>query len=377
MISRKQCCCLTLMAFAFMPFASLTPTREPRMTDSAWLEREIEALEDANPSRRRQAAEGLAGEQTGVQGLIACLDDRVEEIAMAASKSIAEVGVPALPAILDGLAAASDRKKKYSFAAIEQIALTHAGKRQKSEDLAQDVAENVSSEVKLSLASHLSDTSAEVREKAAIAIGLLGKPPAEAESQLLRMLRQRPSNQIAAAFSLCRFSSLSEASVRELSVLIDDANEEVKLAAIMAFVELGQQGKCAAPKLAAISNEAKSPIVLERCAMALGRAGDGSKCVVDSLLKQLTNGDGGVRLKAAEALERLDPGNADALLAATNELRSEDRSQRLAAATSLSAFEFAEGVRAALKFGARDTDPTVRRACRDALTTIEDLSKRR
>jgi HEAT repeat protein len=92
-------------------------------TESAEYETLIEKLVDSDPEVRKDAAEslGISRYEGAVMPLIKALDDENPDVRFHASKSLAEIGKPAVEHLVNALKGEEGNKKRYATFALKNI----------------------------------------------------------------------------------------------------------------------------------------------------------------------------------------------------------------------------------------------------------------
>jgi HEAT repeat protein len=304
---------------------------------------------------RRKAANTLAslGPDAGpaVAALLGALKDKDGEVRRYAARALAEVG----PAAVEGLLAAARTAPEGQTRALACLALGE------SRPVAGGTADAVVEALK--------DTDPAVREAAGVALGHMGEAAVPA---LRGAVKQKEPG---AALALGQVGSPgADAAVPDLVAALRGDSKELRVAAHHALVQIGP---AAVPALVAALKGAE---VREwySITIALGKMGPRAAAAVPALTAALQHEEKSVRILAANALARVQPGNeairavlGEAIPVLVEVLQGRDGTLRAWAAASLGSL----GVGAAsavplLTAALGDPDPDVRAAASDALSGV-------
>jgi HEAT repeat protein len=152
------------------------------------------------------------------------------------------------------------------------------------------------------LTTALDDPSVTVRLNAIAALSLMGNTAKAAVPQLLRALYDpHPEMREKAAIALGRMGQDAKPAVNGLAQVLNDSDPKLRVAAATALGQIGVAAKVAVPELIRLlqNPDAKLRSVAAR---ALGEIGEAASAAIPQLTKALNDGDKDVRLNAARAL---------------------------------------------------------------------------
>jgi HEAT repeat protein/S1-C subfamily serine protease len=230
--------------------------------DAGGLPKLLADLRSADAEVRARAAQAL-GElgpdaQTAIPALFKALDDRDENVARQAARSLRAIGAPT-PDDLDMLKGglhASRRKRGY---AVEALGMMGPAARSAVSGLVKVLRE---------------DTNTELRQQAARCLGQIGSAATtEGVRALSRALEDSEAVvREAAADALSKFGRQAKRAVPPLLARLKDRETAVRLAALSALAQIGPDAEEALPKLRPALKHA-DPEIRRRALELLGRLG--------------------------------------------------------------------------------------------------------
>jgi HEAT repeat protein len=145
-------------------------------------------------------------------------------------------------------------------------------------------------------------------------LGRMGPPAKEAVPELVKLLKA-PPNPFARTqilFALGQIGPDAKAALPELLELIKEQNDlNLRMAALNALKAMRADSKEVVTAMIAVLKEpAPNPILHHSAMDVLGQCGKEGKEAIPALLEGLKNGDGYYRLRAADALTKIDPDQA-------------------------------------------------------------------
>ena len=290
---------------------------------------------------RARAIEGLKalGEVSKLEVLLNDDSSRVQE---AAAKALGDLGPRGAPPLIAHLKA-----DKHCEGLLDSLA-------------------RIGRPVVPALADLLSDKTARVRLRAAVALGKIGPKAGAAVPALARLLSDDWTQiREQAARALANIGPDAKPAVPALALALSDAEEGV---ALKASVALGRIGMPAVPALVTVVQGPDRHHARFYASLALGDVGAPA---VPSLRVLLSAEDAIVREYSADALAAIGSAAGSGVPALTDALRDSDRAVRSAAARALGSIGWpAEGSLAQLASLLHDTDERVRTEAKQAIARI-------
>jgi HEAT repeat protein len=283
-----------------------------RMRDPVALEGLIQALNDEEKQVRIRAAEGLGkiGDPKAIEPLVAAMVyGFVDNTARYSSEALADIGQPALPALVNALRSKDRYQRGYAASALGRIGSTTAVgplvevlRSRDDEWVRREAAEALGRIGDAAafdpLVQGLRDSEDGVRSTAAVALGELGN--ARAEGPLIDALRRGNSTVCCMAAKALGKIGGEKGIAALTTVALESHDIDVECAAIEA---LGNMGQAAVTSLVGIFRAAIGAHVALVAALALARTGDPR--AVDTLKEGLQHSDEHVRHAARNALQSL------------------------------------------------------------------------
>ncbi len=229
-----------------------------------------------------------ADAEAAVSPLISALNDSDDAVTFNATRALAKVGLPAVPALIDASRNSASPVRIAALTALGEIGSTAndtmAAIRERLADDIEDVRcvaaisliRVIHRDVDL-LESALDDACHLVRQHAAAALGDLGPSGASAGQKLIRLLDDGDIDvRRQSAIALGRIRLVSPNAVPELIDRLNDPSIEVRHAVVESLGNFGREAQAAVPKLFELLTD-PSATICDRAAKAL------EKIVYDSI----------------------------------------------------------------------------------------------
>lgn len=320
----------------------------------------VRAAGDDNDRVRSKAVEALgkigdSAATVAVPCLIRALRDQDNGIIALAAEALGQMGQSAdgaIPALVRSLGHKSTEVRRGAAQALGELGVVAATARPALEKAAHD------------------DDGA-VRAQAIRALGAIGGSTPTPGAVGLAWLQDRdPVVRAAAVESLGRSSEPSEAMLQALMLLLDDANDQVKIEATKVLPNL------LGPTPAVIDGLCRQLLgddndwVQVHAALALGKLGSAAAAAGGPLLRAAQTGEAGVREQAMRAIAKIQPPEtAEAFVAGLKDSSGDVRT--VASAGWMNAKSIPDQAIPALIEALRDPEVSVRANCAHALARLD------